>query len=74
MFKPSVTGVEDYNTSVQHTVPANTTRFQFNVSIVNDDIFEGNQDFLLTIHTSLPIVVDGPYQITVTIMDDDREL
>ena len=58
------------------TFPAGMTSVPFNVSINNDDIFEGNEDFTLTIDpSSLPgdVNVGNPSQATVTIVDDDRK-
>ena len=68
-----VGGAIDYNVSTMHTVEANKTNFSFNVSIIDDDIFEGNENFTVTIRTSLPIMVGEPVQTTVTIVDNDRE-
>ena len=50
------------------------TSVPFNVSINDDDIFEGNEDFTLTIDpSSLPndVTVGSPDQATVTIVDND---
>ena len=53
------------------------TSVPFNVSISNDSIYEGNEDFMLTIDpSSLPptgVTVGNPGQATVTIVDDDRK-
>ena len=68
-----VGGGIDYNVSRAHTVEANKTSFSFNVSLIDDDIFEGNENFTLSIRTSLPIMVVEPVQTTVTIVDDDRK-
>ena len=54
------------------TFPAGETLAVFNVSINDDDIVEGNENFTLSINTSsLPDTVANPVQITVTIVDDD---
>ena len=47
----------------------------FNVSINDDDMFEGNENFTLAIDVSLPtgIMVGDPRQATVIIVDDDSE-
>ena len=63
----------DYNVSRIHTVDANKTSFSFDVSLIDDDIFEGNENFILSIRTSLPIMAVEPIQTTVTIVDDDRK-
>ena len=59
------------------TFPIGTTMVPFNVSIIDDMIFEGNEDFMLTIDpTSLPptgVSVGSPDQTTMTIVDDDRK-
>ena len=58
-----------------HSVAANKTSFSFNVSINDDDIFEGNENFTLSIslRASSPIMVIEPAQTTVTIVDNDCE-
>ena len=55
--------------------PAGETRVPFNISINNDRIYEGNEDFMLTINPTLPvgIMVGTPDQATVTIVDNDRK-
>ena len=42
------------------------------ISIINDSVFEDNENFFLTIN-SVPsiITVGGSYQATVTIVDDE---
>ena len=50
------------------------TRVPFNVSLIDDIIYEGNEDFTLTIDpSSLPtgVTVGNPDQATVTIVDND---
>ena len=58
------------------TFPAGMMRAEFSISIINDTVFEGNEDFMLVINSSLPtdIRVGYPDQVTVTIVDDDRKL
>ena len=49
----------------------------FDISITNDNIFEGNEDVKVEIiGSSLPngIVVSNPDQVTVTIVDDDSKM
>ena len=46
----------------------------FNISIINDDIYEGNETFNLVVNvTSLPlnVTVGDPNQATITIFNDD---
>lgn len=46
------------------------------VPIINDDIVETNESFILTIDpSSLPsnVVVGDPYEATVTILNDDSK-
>ena len=66
----------DYNPEPHDVeIPAGETRVTFTVSVNNDDIFEGNENFTLSINVSLPtgIMVGEPGQATVIIVDDDRE-
>jgi len=56
--------------------PAGITRMPFIIQITNDNIFEDNEYFNLTINSSsLPsdVNVKDPYHVTITIIDDDRE-
>ena len=56
------------------TFSAGQTRAPFNISINDDDIFEMNENFVLTINeSSLPsgIAVNTPNETIVTIVDDD---
>ena len=59
-----------------HTInfDAEMTSVQFNVSINDDNIYEGNETFNLSINSStLPnkVIVGNPGQTTVTIVDND---
>ena len=60
------------------TFPAGQTTVIFNILINDDNILEGNENFILTINASSlsnGVTRDGPYQATVTIVDnDDRKL
>ena len=50
------------------------TSVPFDIPINDDDILEGDEDFMLTINpSSVPtgVTVGNPDQATVTIMDDD---
>ena len=66
----------DYN-SGNYTVeiPARTSVVRFNVSITDDNVFEGNENFTLTLTVPLStgILVGEPRQTTVIIIDDDCE-
>ena len=56
------------------TFPVGQTTATFNVPINDDNILEGNENFILTIdQTSLPSSVNrgSPGQATVTIIDND---
>ena len=56
------------------TFPAEHTTATFDVPINDDNILEGNEDFILTIDgTSLPtgVTSGSPGEATVTIVDDD---
>ena len=58
------------------TFPVGATSVPFDVPINNDDIFEGNEDFTLTINSSsLPTggTVGSPGSTVVTIIDNDRK-
>ena len=68
---------EDYNSGT-FTVQfkAETTRTSFSVSIKEDNKFEGNENFTLSINSSsLPsrVAVTNPGQATVTIVDDESK-
>ena len=59
------------------TFPAGQTTATFNISINDDTILEGNENFMLTINeTSLPTGVTRgtPSEATVTIVEDDGKL
>ena len=58
------------------TFPAGQTTATFDISINNDKILEGNEDFILTIdETSQPsnVTRGSPGQATVTVVDNDRK-
>ena len=54
---------------------AGETSKSFQLPITDDDVFEGNEHFSLTIKSTSPSVVSigDPNQANVTILDDDRE-
>ena len=59
------------------TIPAAMTMVPFNISITDDNIYEGDENFMITIDPStLPddVSVGNPGEATVTIGDDDSEL
>ena len=59
------------------TFPARVTSVPFKVSLNDDDILEGNENFMLTINqSSLPssVAISNPSMTTVTIVDNDRKL
>ena len=59
------------------TFPAGQTTSSFSVPINDDDILEGNENFMLTIdETLLPTGVTrgNPGEATVTIVDDDGKV
>ena len=49
---------------------------EISIQINNDNIFEGNENFTISIDSSLPrnITTGRPSEAIVTIIDDDREL
>ena len=52
------------------------TEATISIAITDDDIFEGNENFTLTIDSdSLPsfVTIRNPGEATVTILDDDRK-
>ena len=66
----------DYDSGIYMVeIPASRSLVPFNVSITDDSVFEGNENFTVTIIVSLStgILVGEPGQITVFIIDDDRE-
>lgn len=69
--------VEDYDaTPFYIRISAYDTLVPFVVLINDDDIYEGNEKFTLTIQESFlpPNVVVGEFsQVTVTIVDNERE-
>lgn len=55
------------------TFRAGNMNVQFNVPLVNDNIYEANEDFTLTILPPESILVGNNRQTAVTIVDDDGE-
>ena len=65
----------DYN-SKNYTVEIPASRrsvVSVNVSVIDDNVFEGNENFTLTLTVPTGILVGEPGQIIVVIIDDDRE-
>ena len=58
------------------TFPAGVMSVPFIIPINIDNIFEKNENFTLTINSSLPtgVMVGNPGQATVTIVDNDGKL
>ena len=69
---------DDYETGPFNvTIPAGEISVSFNVSLINDNVFEANESFILTIDSSsLPsgVLVQPDCMTVVTIVDDDGEL
>jgi len=58
------------------TFPSGVTSVPFDVPITDDNILEGNEDFTLTIDSSLlpdGVTRGNPGSATVTIVDNDRK-
>ena len=53
------------------TIPAGMTKASFDITINNDNIVEGNEDFTLIIITSSSLLVGDTNKATVTIVDDE---
>ena len=59
------------------TFPAGQTTATFNVPITADNVFEGTENFMLTIDSSLlptGLTVGDPGQATVTITEEGKEV
>ena len=59
------------------TFPADTTRMEFDIAIINDTTYEAMQNFMIGINsTSLPVGfrASDPRRAMVTIIEDDRKL
>ena len=58
--------------------PVGVTKANFSIPIVNDDIFEFDENFFITLEIPQPaanigVITDEPFQVTVTITDDEGE-
>ena len=73
-----ITGGEDYEPGPFNvTIPAGEITVSFNISVINDNIFEGNESFNIDVDpSSLPsgVLVQPHSMLMITIVDDDGEL
>ena len=53
------------------TFPPGVTRVQFNVTIIDDDIPEGNEYFMLRVYNVSGVLFGFPYYCVISIVDDD---
>ena len=58
--------------------PARATKANFSIPIVNDDIFELDENFFLTLEIPQPaanigVIRGEPFQATITIINDESE-
>ena len=69
----NITGGKDYSSGPYIvTFTAGTTNSSFTISISDDNTFENNESFVLTITSLSNIITAGdPLQATVTIVDDE---
>ena len=66
------TGGVDYDSGPYNILfPAGETSVIFNVMIKDDDLFENDETFNLTINPSSGVSIINPAQVTVTITDDE---
>ena len=76
MYSPYILYVgEDYESGPYNVIiPAEMTSVLFNITIINDDVYEGNETFNLVVNVSSlssNFTVGEISQATVTIMNDD---
>ena len=73
----TLTGGDDYGPGIYTVViPAGMTMVPFNISIVDDNILEGDEDFdIVIVQPTLPdgVTRGDPGRATVTIVDNDRK-
>ena len=58
------------------TIPAGSNNASFDIPIIDDGIFEQNEDFYLTIDqlSSLSgVIIGNPHRVVVNIFDNDRK-
>ena len=69
---------QDYNVGPYPiTFPARTTIYYLDIPIINDNIVEGDESFILTIDSSslpIDIFIGDDNETTVTIANDDCKL
>ena len=70
---------EDYTGGAYSVIfPAGSTKESFSISITDDDIFETDETFFLTLVIPQPaqdigVMRGDPFMATVTIINDERE-
>ena len=72
-FEINITGGSDYDSGPYDVIiTRGSTRKFFSIDILDDDVYEGPEDFVITI-TTLPLglVRGDPYKTTITIKDDE---
>ena len=78
MYMSCITGDVDYEAGpFNFTITAGETFVPFNISIYNDNVFQGNKSFSLNIHSpslSQRFSVQSDCILTVVIVDDDSKL
>ena len=72
-----IIGGDDYPSGpYEVTFPAGVTSMSFNISVNDDDIYEDDENFILTINIdSLPdgIITGSPSAVIMIIRDDDSK-
>ena len=64
----------DYTTFAEMlTFTPMDSRFCYNMTVINDQLFEGQEDFTVTLSTSAPSVSVQPETAIIIITDDDRK-
>ena len=67
-------GVDHGSGQYNITIPAGNTKVPLNISIIDDNLFEGDEKFYLTIDKSLSpteIIIGYPNRAVVRIFDDE---
>ncbi|QVD49314.1 gene transfer agent host specificity protein [Xanthomonas phage vB_XciM_LucasX] len=64
---------DDYTGPATVTVPANTLQQNFNVSIVDDNIYEGNESARTTIQAGTGYTLGSTVSVVWTILDNDAK-
>ena len=72
VFSLNITGLDyDAGPYVVTFIPRETSKY-FPIRIINDNLYEGSENFTVTIHTlSKDMVRSNPYTATVEISDDE---